>query len=400
MPSVVSCSSVLIVILFLSQPLCFNPVCAEIWNNEVSDIQYGRLGSNMTLACGTSPNRTWVEWRLNKSLLLPWHQVTSEGGLDLLEVDLSSEGNYSCHDDQGLMLQTIRLRLGQPPGLLSVSCRVPSHSVVLCSWNESVRTHLPGQFYASYRATNDAKVQPCEVDSSHQGCIITQPTMWQPKHLLNVTQTNPLGSHTTLRELRFNTLLKPDPPEDVEVMEMEGYPRMLQVSWQAPSTWHQSEYFPLLFELRYKPVGSTLWSSVKTNSSPLVITDVLAEHPHQLQIRARDDLEDHSLWSDWSPLLQAWAWRAPEAEGYDEEILPLDLDNSDTDASTASSNSHNLEKEEDGGVGLVVLLSLFAAIILTTVASIFILVWVRQRRRGHVTNEKLTSLVKLKSMPI
>uniref|UniRef100_A0A4W5LCM7 Ig-like domain-containing protein n=1 Tax=Hucho hucho TaxID=62062 RepID=A0A4W5LCM7_9TELE len=118
----------------------------------VSDVQYGRLGSNVTLVCGAALDRTSVKWRLNRSSMLPWqHRVTSDGHLVLLQADHAAEGNYSCHDDQGLLIRTTRLRLGHPPALLNVSCRVSNHSLVLCSWVESVKTLLPAQYHTSYR---------------------------------------------------------------------------------------------------------------------------------------------------------------------------------------------------------------------------------------------------------
>uniref|UniRef100_A0A4W5LD01 Ig-like domain-containing protein n=1 Tax=Hucho hucho TaxID=62062 RepID=A0A4W5LD01_9TELE len=80
----------------------------------VSDVQYGRLGSNVTLVCGAALDRTSVKWRLNRSSMLPWqHRVTSDGHLVLLQADHAAEGNYSCHDDQGLLIRTTRLRLGR-----------------------------------------------------------------------------------------------------------------------------------------------------------------------------------------------------------------------------------------------------------------------------------------------
>lgn len=399
MPSPVSCPVSLIVILFLS--LCLCPASTEIWGNEVSDVQYGSLGSNVTLACGTSPSsRKVVEWRLNnKSLVLPWYHVTSEGGLVLQQVDQSQEGNYSCHSDHGLLLHVVRLRLGYPPGLLSVSCRLSNHSLVVCSWTESVKTHLPAQYHANYRG--QSQVNPCVVDSSLQCCVIEQPTMWQPSHWLSITQTNPLGSMTTRINVRFNKLLKPDPPERVWVSGVEGHPRMLQVGWLYPSSWHDDKVtFSLIFQLQYRPLGSKLWSILDSRSSPLVVTDALAGHVHELQVRAHDGVEDGSQWSDWSPLLLASPWIAPTPEPEDLEEFPTDEPEKTTSTENSKSYNPDPDPEQDGGVGLVILMAFFAAFILVTVATLFTLMWVRQRRRDHGTKQELSSIVKLKSMPV
>lgn len=59
------------------------------------------------------PTRIPVVWHLNHSSALPWHRVTSDGSLVLLHVDHSAQGNYSCYDNQGLLLHSVKLRLGR-----------------------------------------------------------------------------------------------------------------------------------------------------------------------------------------------------------------------------------------------------------------------------------------------
>ncbi|CAB1351910.1 unnamed protein product [Coregonus sp. 'balchen'] len=142
------------------------------------------------------------------------HRVTSDGHLVLLHADHTAEGNYSCSDDQGFLIQTTRLRLGHPPGLLNVSCRVSNHSLVLCSWVESVKTHLPAQYHASYRG-NKSQVRMCVVSSPTQRqCTISDPTMWQQYHDINITETNPLGSHTTILMVKLHELCRSQPHLD------------------------------------------------------------------------------------------------------------------------------------------------------------------------------------------
>lgn len=54
-----------------------------------------------------------VVWHLNHSSALPWHKVTSNGSLVLMHVDHSAQGNYSCYDNQGLLLHSVKLMLGR-----------------------------------------------------------------------------------------------------------------------------------------------------------------------------------------------------------------------------------------------------------------------------------------------
>ncbi|KAM3874321.1 interleukin-11 receptor subunit alpha [Diretmus argenteus] len=344
MPGLLSSPVCLTVIWFLSWSLC--PGRAQIQTNEVSGVQYGRLESNVTLACGTSPPRTPVEWRLNHSSTLPWHRVTPDGSLVLLHASQSAQGNYSCYDNRGLLLHAIKLMLGHPPGLQSISCRVPNHMRVRCSWVESVKTFLPTQYHASYRGIGQ-DWKPCVVDAAQRHCDITHPAFWQTSHSVNITETNPLGSTTTIVWIRLNELLKPDPPESVEVEQELGYPTRLLVCWDYPSSWPKHSAFPLMFEIRYRPQGSAHWS----------------------QVRAKDEVNSDSQSSDWSPLLLVQPWADP------------------TD-------------EEEGNLGLVILLVLFAVVVLTTILSLILVMWVKQRKRDHVTKQELSSMVKMKSMPI
>uniref|UniRef100_A0A8C6WYJ5 Fibronectin type-III domain-containing protein n=1 Tax=Neogobius melanostomus TaxID=47308 RepID=A0A8C6WYJ5_9GOBI len=271
----------------------------------VPGLQFGCLKSNVTLACGK--HQTPVVWHFNHSSALPWHQVTSNGSLILLQTDHSAQGDYSCYDHQGLLVHSLTLRLGYPPGPLSISCRVPNHKHVRCSWADSVDTYLPAVYNASY------SWRPCVVDASGKHCDIDQPGFWQTTHILRVTETNALGDQTTLLLFKLYDLLKPDPPEYVTVDALEGHPTRLQVSWSFPSSWPQGIAFPLIFHIRYRPQESSYWSEVLSEESPLVIFDALAGHVHQVEVRAQDEVNQESHWSEWSAPVFAQPWEGHQS---------------------------------------------------------------------------------------
>ncbi|XP_051269035.1 interleukin-11 receptor subunit alpha [Dicentrarchus labrax] len=396
MPGPLSSPVCLTVIWFLSWSL--RPSRAQIRTDEVSGVQYGRLGSNVTLACGKSQTGIPVAWHLNHSSALPWHKVTSDGSLVLLHVDHSAQGNYSCYDNRGLLLHSVKLSLGYPPGLLSISCQVPNHTHVRCSWVESVKTFLPAKYNASFRG-NGQDWRPCVLNVAHRHCDIYHPAFWQPIHTLRIIETNGLGSEATYVQFRLHVLLKPDPPQSVLVKELEGYSKRLIVSWNIPSSWPVHDAFPLVFHIRYRPLGSMYWSEIFSQESPVVIFDALAGHLHQVQVRARDELNSDSQWSEWSPVLLVQPWEVyttPQPEEDPEDFfVPFN-----TKPETSTAKSHNPVLDDEGNLGLVILLVLFSVVILTTVLSLIFVVWVRQRRRDHVTKQELNSMVKMKSMPI
>ncbi|XP_072309683.1 interleukin-11 receptor subunit alpha [Eucyclogobius newberryi] len=400
-----------------SSPVCLTVICFLSWSlapsraqngkDEVSGLQYGRLESNVTLACGKSPIRTPVVWHLNHSSELPWHQVTSNGSLILLQTDHSAQGDYSCYDNQGLLVHSLRLRLGYPPGELSISCRVPSHKHVRCSWADSTDTHLPSEYTASYGGNNQEEDgwRPCVVDASGKVCDIYHPGFWQVTHILQVTETNALGSSTTQAFFKLHELLKPDPPESVVVDSVEGYRTRLMVSWSFPSSWPQEDAFPLMFHVRYRPQGSSYWSELFSEEGQLTIFDALAGHVHQVEVRARDEFNQWTQWSEWSDPGFERPWEddstlRPTEEVFPEEFFPSEMIPVATKPATSTAKSQHPEYENEGSLGLVILLVLFSVVILSTVLSLAFVMWVKQRRRNQANKQELSSMVKMKSMSI
>ncbi|KAI1904912.1 hypothetical protein AGOR_G00010560 [Albula goreensis] len=394
MPGFMSCPGGLIVLAIIT--LCTVHVNSEIWSNEVSDVQYGKLGSNVTLECKESRTGSPVEWRLNGSAVLPRQALPSNSSLTLVDTDHSMEGNYSCLDERGTLLWATKLRLGRKPGLLSVSCKISNHHFCNCSWQQSVKTHLPTKYITSYRDKLDA-VEPChQYDFKPNECAIEYPTIWQHYHLINITEVNPLGSETTLVRLNLKDLLKPDPPEAVTPDPVVGHPRRLQVRWRYPSSWPYEAPFPLIFQLRYRPRGSINWSMLQTTDTNVLITDILVAHPHIIQVQAKDDL-GFGQWSDWSTEVQALPWSDPNLSDPEQtEEYPGFPDYTEPDCSTAKSPG----VENYRSLGVLISLGLFAGIILSMLSALIILLWIRQRRRDEVTKQELTLMVKMKSLPI
>ncbi|XP_051972397.1 ciliary neurotrophic factor receptor subunit alpha-like [Xyrauchen texanus] len=376
---------------------------SEIWTNEVSDVQFGRLGSRVTLTCGGSYRGSPVEWRFNGSSVLPWPTQISEDLLALLSTRHYMEGNYSCHDERGTLLQTVKLRLGHLPHFVNVSCRVPSHNAIYCSWLQTKATHLPTLFISSYSVKGKG-AEPCEQENiGVNECTITNPPIWSSKLLVNITEMNPLGSNSTIIQVDFHKLLKPDPPDDITVLHMEYQPTQLLVQWRNPASWPDefNGAFPLLFSLRYRPIGSSYWSMLETeDNTSLRIMDALMGHLHQIQIRAKDALINHSQWSEWSHVVEARPWINPWEEPTEE---PVDFSYSFFNLSfpvRATDMSLDSSLDLNGSLGLLVLLGLFAAVMVAILLTILALLCVRQKKRDNVLKQELTSMVKMKSIPI
>ncbi|XP_026129021.1 interleukin-11 receptor subunit alpha [Carassius auratus] len=400
MPGLVSCLGDLIVTGIII--LFSDHVQSEIWTNEVSDVQFGGLGSRVTLTCGGAHGGSPVEWRFNGSSVPLWQ--IHQGSLTLLNTTHSMEGNYSCHDERGTLLHSIKLRLGYPPHFVRISCRMPSHMNIYCSWVQTKTTHLPTSYRTSYSVNKGRQVDDCE--QKHIGlneCIITNPPLWTSKFLVNITEINPLGSNSTIVQIDIHELLKPDPPEDVQVLQVEGQPTQLLVQWSYPSSWTVEimPAFPLTFSLRYRPIGSSYWSTLETeDNTSLKIMDALVGHLHQIQIRAQDALINHSQWSEWSHVVEVRPWIEPWEEPTEElmdfsfPFFNLSFPVRTTDKSPDSSLHQN------GSLGLLILLGLFAAFMVAVLLTIIALLRVRQRKQDNVKKEELASMVKMKSIPV
>ncbi|TTD77402.1 Ciliary neurotrophic factor receptor subunit alpha [Bagarius yarrelli] len=297
----------------------------------ISDVQFAAVGSTVTLSCRNSHpgmdrrsevievlivsfGRSPVVWTHNGSLVRTRQTHPSDGSLTLTNATHSMEGNYSCHEPRGgVLLNSITLRLGYAPEYLSVSCKLPSHFKILCTWTQRVRTHLPTKYISSYSVDN-SRPEPCEqmlMDVNE--CTISNFTFWASKHLVNITEVNPLGSKSTIAFVDVDKNLKPDAPEEVICEQVNAEPTQLFIHWKPPASWPSDRFvaFPLKFELQYKPVGSKFWSKLETDDTSMVIVDALMGHLHQIRVRAQDALINHSQWSEWSQVVQGQPWSDP-----------------------------------------------------------------------------------------
>ncbi|XP_076875714.1 interleukin-11 receptor subunit alpha [Brachyhypopomus gauderio] len=397
MPGSVARPGGLVVIGILT--LSFVHINSEIWSNEVSDVQFGRLGSTITLACGAAPHGSLVQWRHNGSLVHPWR--TSREELTLFNTTRSMEGNYSCSDQSGTLLHTVRLRLGFPPSHLTVSCQVPSLSRILCSWTQTVSTHLPTEYISSY-SVDGGSPEPCEQElGGINECTISNPMFWGNKHIVNITEINPLGTISTLIKLDVQKNLKPDAPEALSTSEVKGQPTQLLVQWKVPASWSADIAFPLRFELQYRPVGSNLWSKLETQDTSVTIMDAMVGQLHHVQVRAQDAFINHSQWSEWSHVVMGRPWSDPltvqsteetTEEFFNESVFPT-LPVKATEKCSVS------DTRDNESLSMLVIISLFAAVLVAVLSTVTLL-WVRNRKQDNVTKQELTSMVKMKSLLI
>ncbi|NWW43402.1 I11RA protein, partial [Pedionomus torquatus] len=287
------------VMVFLAAALVSAPLAIpEGWGEE--GVQYGQVGTDVTLLCSGAHPGSMVQWRRVGAAELPEGSTIHQGALVLPHASLAATGTYSCHGEDGGLLNTVFLRMGR---------EASDYENFSCSWTSSVETFLPTRYVTTYRKkslTGEEKrrnknghVGLCLQDPSHPGtCTVHGSEFWS-SYRLNITEVNPLGSSFRLLDVTMQAIIKPDPPEGLVVEPIPLAPRRLHVSWKYPSSWPKEPHFQLRFRLQYRPVIHRSWSVVETVNLSEVITDAFVGLEHVVQVSAKDFL-DAGNWSEWS----------------------------------------------------------------------------------------------------
>ncbi|XP_062456173.1 interleukin-11 receptor subunit alpha isoform X2 [Rhea pennata] len=353
----------------------------EGWGEE--GVQYGQVGTDVTLSCAGARAGSPVEWRRAGAAALPAGSAVRHGTLVLPRAGLAAAGTYSCHGEDGALLHAVSLRLGHLPGVPSVSCRASDYENFSCSWTSSLETFLPTRYITTYRKkslTGEEKrrnknghVGPCLQDPARAGtCTVHKSEFWS-SYRMNVTEVNPLGSNFRLLDITMQAIIKPDPPEGLVVEPVPQAPRRLQVSWRYPTSWPKEPHFQLKFRLQYRPVIHRFWSVVETVNLSEVITDAFSGLEHVVQVSAKDFL-DAGNWSEWSTEARATPVRDPATVVSEETTTDTSLESLAEEPSQAPNpepinRSDALEK-----MAILVSLGIFAFFILAAVLVITILV--------------------------
>ncbi|KAK2512165.1 Il11ra [Columba guinea] len=397
------------VMVFLAAALASASLAVpEGWEEE--GVQYGQVGTDVTLLCAGAHSGSLVQWRRAGAEALPEGSAIHHGALVLPHAGLSSAGTYSCHSEDGDLLHAVSLWLGYLPGVPFVSCRASDYENFSCSWTSSVETFLPTRYITTYRKkslTGEEKrrnknghVGPCLQDPSHPGtCTVHGSEFWS-SYRLNITEVNPLGSSFRLLDVTMQAIIKPDPPEGLVVEPIPLAPRRLHVSWKYPSSWPKEPHFQLRFRLQYRPVIHRSWSVVETVNLSEVITDAFAGLEHVVQVSAKDFL-DAGNWSEWSAEARATPVTDPATAMSEETTTDPNLESLAEEPSQAPNpepinRSDPLEK-----TAVLVSLGIFAFFVLAAVLVITILIWLRVRKHGKDKTKPnfLVTATHLKALP-
>ncbi|XP_028830747.1 ciliary neurotrophic factor receptor subunit alpha isoform X2 [Denticeps clupeoides] len=329
-------------------------------------IQYEKIGSDVTMQCGSLGSDASATWKVNGTDVRARHR--EEGPrLILMEVDLSHNGLYSCFENpNGERRDQINLRVGVPPKEPTVSCRSNTYPKgFYCSWHIQHPTYIPTEF--EVKVQHHGKTLEVQRDEVHKNrCHVKFPEVFSTTpYRVNVTAINALGAAFTTVTFEETSIVKPDPPEKVVAIPVPNNARRLEVTWNSPSTWPDVENFPLKYFLRYRPLIRDQWQHVElSDTTSHTITDAYAGKEYILQLAAKDT--DVGTWSDWSVAVHATPWMdvpKPITSTTEAEVI---IDTTPTPALHSAGPASKL-REPSGGSSTLLLSShlLIASVLLS-----------------------------------
>ncbi|NXP10487.1 IL27B protein, partial [Thinocorus orbignyianus] len=183
-----------------------------------------------------------------------------------------------------------------------VECWAISYpQAVNCSWLLEPEPLLDTDFVATYRHGVGGTTEMGEcVLTGPRSCSFGDVRMFSlTPYVVNVTATNPLGAASRLLPFLLESIIKPDPPEDLRVSPIPGETTKLLLEWSPPGSWPFPEYFPLKYRVRY--VQEEESSGPKTmgpyEQTSHTLTGLRPGTLHHIQVAAFTDSGEPSAWS-------------------------------------------------------------------------------------------------------
>ncbi|XP_030885358.1 ciliary neurotrophic factor receptor subunit alpha [Leptonychotes weddellii] len=164
---------------------------------EAPHVQYERLGSDVTLPCGTANWDAAVTWRVNGTDLAP--DLLNGSQLVLHGLELGHSGLYACfHRDSWHLRHQVLLHVGLPPREPVLSCRSNTYPKgFYCSWHLPTPTYIPNTFNVT--VLHGSKIMVCEKDPALKNrCHIRYMHLFSTiKYKVSISVSNALGHNAT-----------------------------------------------------------------------------------------------------------------------------------------------------------------------------------------------------------
>ncbi|XP_078055412.1 interleukin-12 subunit beta-like [Mustelus asterias] len=261
----------------------------------------------ITLKCEAPPHAE-VTWKKDGEGLLASRELTLE------DVDQPNAGNYTCWHNGTTVTHTylvISEKDQSPIFSNTIQCRARTFDgIIICSWQT--------------RGAAIFKVKHCRRNLENE-CSLMEYSNSGIDHHYNFTMKNYSPYEEEYHPIMFiveaissvsyqklqttfymEDIIKPDPPQNITVTLNR---KTMNISWQYPCNWIEPHsYFPLHFEIEYKPKRNSARSDiikvVEEEGLSKQITVRGSKKLYLIHIKAKDRFLN-SPWSEWSDWIES-----------------------------------------------------------------------------------------------
>ncbi|XP_040021858.2 interleukin-6 receptor subunit alpha [Gasterosteus aculeatus] len=227
--------------------------------------------------------------------------------LSLSSVGLTDSGRYACYH-RGRERFSLKVNVADPPENPRLSCYKSSpSSKIRCEWAPQTPVTISPTCYLllNKSPTDVFHRSACSYSPRRSRCWCAlghNEDEQRTVHTVYLCVTSIAGNATSA-PLHFIPLgiLKPEPPSDVAVRQEEGREKWMTATWGLPNSWKsQDRYYELIYEIKYRPLKSTLSHGQRhtTKQRSYTIVDAMPGVEYLIQLRSREEYD--GLWSDWS----------------------------------------------------------------------------------------------------
>ncbi|XP_058877580.1 interleukin-6 receptor subunit alpha-like [Acipenser ruthenus] len=283
-------------------------------------------GSAVTLHCGGDASLPGLsapaEWSLNGRPLRSNPQRTvSEDSVLITAARINDAGNYTCHRG-GQIIFTVNITVGVTPEKPVLSCyrKVPTQNV-RCEWSATNRP-IPApscKLLVRKRLIGQSSQYNCTFSSTKQRCSCVLPHVEGDTvlYLVSLCVSNSAGAQKSEDQtFTGDSIIKPDPPINVQVHAVMRSSRSLWVNWSKPLSW-RTDFYRLRYQVRYRTDQQREYKLLPSRDPRLLISDAGPRRRYEVQVRGQEEF-DHGQWSAWSHEAYGHTWAEPElqTQGY------------------------------------------------------------------------------------
>ncbi|XP_041094947.1 interleukin-6 receptor subunit alpha isoform X3 [Polyodon spathula] len=286
-------------------------------------------GSAVTLHCrgdallpGLSSPAHPAEWSLNGRPLHSNPQRTVvEDSVLITAARINDAGNYTCHRG-GQIVFTVNITVGVSPEKPVLSCyrKVPTQNV-RCEWSATYRP-IPApscKLLVKKGLIGQSSQYNCTFSSTKQRCSCVLPHVEGDTvlYLVSLCVSNSVGAQKSEDQtFTGDSIIKPDPPINVQVHAVMRSSRSLWVNWSKPLSW-KTDFYRLRYQVRYRTGQQGEYQLLPTRDPRLLISDAGPRRRYEVQVRGQEEFE-HGQWSAWSHEAHGYTWAEPElqTQGY------------------------------------------------------------------------------------